>query len=1012
MRFRYTIEPVSPADVQIIYTGDTTDLTKDTNLRDSIINTSGSVQAIYVIVSPYTLDNLGNEKCTGFNDTLYYEITPALLNRDYAKTFVFDTLNIRCRGDNSGVIYLNSIGGITAYPTYDFYDLDYYFEGSEEFGDSVYNLSVGTYNIHVEDWSGCKADTSITLNQPDSLWSELETSVDIVCAGETADIFITPHGGTYYQETGINYGYSLTWLGTGSYPGGEPFPDTLYGSSFGEYSWEVTDSNGCVTGDTVLIESGNVVIFIQPGETYGDGEYGISCYGYDDGEVEIQTNSPGNQTLIYILYDEWWNVIDTRTTTTPFQYFSPLAPGKYYGTVETPNSCVTIDSTILTEPDELIIVDTSISHYHTLYNVSCFYSADGWIQVDEVTGGHGNYGYAWKDDGESVPDTDILLENIDAGDYQVIVTDPIGCFDTMNITLVAPPEIIVVVDSSNVDCFSESTGFITLSASGGLGTLEYYWPQFDTYGPGLINLPAGTYNYRVTDSVNCRVIDSVRLEESPDIILNSTISDYNGVEVACYNGNDGWIDIESSGGTGNHDYSWEFNGVPFDTTGRIENLESGTYDLTITDELSCEHEETFILNEPNLIEYSGLVTDKICEDYGTVVSTITGGIPFEGNIYNVLWSNGSTTYNLEGLSPGIYQITVTDRNLCSIFDSVEVGEESPMVIEIFILDSVQCNGFSNGRLGVWLENHTEPLIYNWDQSGENNPTLENVSAGLYAVTITDAHECISEDTIVVPEPNKLESDVLVEDAHCYDSADATVMLGAIGGNGGYYYWWDNQPMEGNIVENQHAGEHQLHILDRKGCQVEDVVVINQPEQIEIFALEGDIVSPDCEYSINGEITVTVEGGTPPYLYNWPEFENNTNHVESLGVGEYIIVVTDNQNCVVDQLFTLENRLPACLDIPSAFSPNNDGLNDMWIILNPSNWDIPISELYPNMIIEVYDRHGQKRWVSQPGYNHSTESGWNGEDGTGNILPVDTYYYFIHLNNGTGLIIQDIVTIFR
>jgi gliding motility-associated-like protein len=284
---------------------------------------------------------------------------------------------------------------------------------------------------------------------------------------------------------------------------------------------------------------------------------------------------------------------------------------------------------------------------------------------------------------------------------------------------------------------------------------------------------------------------------------------------------------------------------------------------------------------------------------------------------------------------------------------------------------------------------------------------------MYSVTVSDAHECVSEDTINVAEPDILEPDVIVEDAHCYDSADASVIFGATGGNGGYYYWWDNEPISGDIVENQHAGEHQLIVFDRKACQAEDVVSINQPEQIIIFAQEGDIISPDCEFSLNGEITITVEGGTPPYNYNWPEvFNNSTEHVEGLGVGSYTVVIIDNQNCTSEQVFTLENRLPACLEIPGAFTPNNDGRNDKWIILNPSNPEVPISELYPKMIIEIFDRLGQKQWISQPGYTDSVENGWNGEDRFGNVLPVDTYYYFIHLNNGTGLVIQDIVTIIR
>jgi hypothetical protein len=83
---------------------------------------------------------------------------------------------------------------------------------------------------------------------------------------------------------------------------------------------------------------------------------------------------------------------------------------------------------------------------------------------------------------------------------------------------------------------------------------------------------------------------------------------------------------------------------------------------------------------------------------------------------------------------------------------------------------------------------------------------------------------------------------------------------------------------------------------------------------------------------------------------------------------------------------------------------------MWIIRNPSNESIPVNLIYPEMIIEVYDRTGQKVWISEPGYSPNVEAGWDGRDKHGRLLPVDTYYYFVYLNNGSELVIQDIVTI--
>jgi len=334
-----------------------------------------------------------------------------------------------------------------------------------------------------------------------------------------------------------------------------------------------------------------------------------------------------------------------------------------------------------------------------------------------------------------------------------------------------------------------------------------------------------------------------------------------------------------------------------------------------------------------------------------------------------------------------------------------------MNIEIVIRDSIRCNGESNGRLAVDLLNAAQPVIYLWDDIPGSNEFLTDVAAGLHYVKVTDAHECISYDTLDVSEPDVMESDIYITDASCFDSTDALVELGTQGGNGGYYYLWNDTLVEGNTIENQSAGQYQLTIRDRKDCELIETVIIEQPEQLVIDASE--IIEPDCEYSNNGEITVSVQGGISPYTYNWPDFENNSsNNVTGIGPGNITVIVTDNHNCAAQKTFEIESRLTFCLEIPSAFSPNGDGTNDLWIIKHPSDERIAVAEVYSDLIIEVYDRTGQKVWISEAGYSQSVESGWDGRDKLGNYLPVDTYYYFVYLNNGSGRVEQDIVTIIR
>jgi gliding motility-associated-like protein len=1027
IHFRYSIEPISPTDVQFSYAGDTTELLKNTNLTDTIINTSSTVQGINVIVWPYLIDPTGTEKCPGISDTLYYEITPTLNIHDYAKTFVYDTLNLRCFKDNSGVIYLNSDGGITAYPSYDFYDLEYYFEGSPVAPntDSVYNLAAGEYTLNVQDWSGCTADTTITLNQPDSLWSHLFVSEDIVCQGETAIFTIYPHGGTYYFNGSDSLGYDIVWTLVGIYSGpgdgteGNPYPNPLVDASFGLYEWEVTDSNSCVSYGIDYFAPGNVNVFMEPKVTYGNG-YGISCNGYDDGKLLVTTDYSGTESLDFRLYDENWVRVDSSlNNTAPYHIFEPLPGGEYILTLEDPNGCHDTSYAELLEPDKLLISDTTISQYHNSFEVSCFYASDGSISIDAVTGGHGNYMYEWKQDGQILTETSSAIDDLVPGYYFVKVYDPIGCFDTLSVEMSAPPEIFVEVDSANIDCYGESTGSIELTGTGGLAPLRYEWPDLGVNGAQLMNIPVGTYVYKVSDNANCYIQDSVTLTQSPELGINQMVSDYSGYEIACNSGDDGWIEITSFGGVGNHTYAWEKEGTPVGSdASRIENLEQGIYHLTVTDEKMCEFTTSFTLGEPDPLEFRAETTPKICEVYGTIESDVQGGVPLENNQYELYWENEGnpvgTGYNLADLLPGLYSVTITDKNDCKHYDSVIIEEELSLEVDIYIIDSVSCKGSTDATLGIESDHATYPLIYSWDNGPEGDfPTYNNVGAGIHTVEIVDQSECLSKDTITVPEPESIQSDLQVNHAQCYDSADASVVFHATGGNGGYTYLWNNQAVENEYINNLRAGTYEVSIIDRKECELVEDVEILQPDSITLVIPDGGLVQPDCEYSQDGEILVLGQGGTPPYAYYWPEIEENeTDYVYGLNPGKYLVEVVDNNNCTTRKIITLESRLPACLDIPTAFSPNGDGLNDRWIIVNPSDPNIPVSVDYPDMVIEIYDRSGQKRWISEPGYTQNPETGWDGTDRNGNILPTDSYYYFVYLNNGTGLVLQDIITIIR
>ncbi|MBN2523454.1 MAG: gliding motility-associated C-terminal domain-containing protein, partial [Bacteroidales bacterium] len=1019
VRFRYTIVPDSPPDINFVYSADTFDLQKQDSIVDVITNLSSDVQGITIEVTPYLIDPSGNPKCEGITRTMNYEITPPLIMRDSAKSYIFDTLNLRCFKDNSGVIYFNSAGGISAYAAYDFYDLEYSFQGNPLLSgerDSMNNLAAGDYLIEVNDWSGCNEDTTITLNQPDSLWSHFEQIEDVICNGEIGVFEIVPEGGTRYYDAidDTSYGYEVTWDDVGTYPFMPPYPNPLPYVSTGFYSWHIYDSNGCYTDGAYQVIGENAQIQEFEAEpTYGEGafETGISCYGADDGQLYTRVQSSG-LNLDYYLYNEADVLLSSGSSFQQTYYYNDviLGPGLYYELVVTPSGCVDTAYYELTEPEPIRIDDTLYSIYNDYYNVSCFYSSDGSIALYGVNGSHSNYEYLWQNEGVTMPgETSNSIHDVTAGNYRVLITSDDLCTDTFEFELVTPSEIILSANVTNIDCYGDASGVIVLNSSGGIGPHEYSWETPGLSGSQASGLVADTYIYSVEDSLGCVVTDTTVLTQRPPITVQPDISDYNGFEIRCDDGSDGWISVLSEGGTGDHTYSWDFEGigVPGDTN-KITGLQEGTYNLQITDANACVFDTSYTLAAPSRIRITTTSHPKVCSTLGWIeTNSVRGGIPFPEDLYQLQWSNGSNEYVVNDLSDGTYYVTVTDFNSCSVVDSAIVELESSMEIKIQIRDSIQCQGYSNGVLGVDLLYETYPLQVFWN--GQPGDTLLNdVSTGEYTLMITDDNECISYDSIQVTEPGPIEPVIDVYDARCFDSTDAVVEFSATGSNGGFSYFWNDSLVQGPWIENQKAGEYQLSFVDRKGCSKIEIVIIEQPDKIEILTYDDDIFHPYCAYSDNGRIKVTVIGGIPPYNYEWLDQDVYTDTISNLGVGEYIILVTDNHGCTMQRVITLEPLLAACLDIPSAFTPNNDGYNETWVILDPSDESIPVSQTYPDLIIEVFDRNGRKVWTSSRGYTEP----WDGKDKYGRLLPVDTYYYFIHLNNGTGVIIQNIITIIQ
>ncbi|HRW22241.1 MAG TPA: gliding motility-associated C-terminal domain-containing protein, partial [Bacteroidales bacterium] len=212
--------------------------------------------------------------------------------------------------------------------------------------------------------------------------------------------------------------------------------------------------------------------------------------------------------------------------------------------------------------------------------------------------------------------------------------------------------------------------------------------------------------------------------------------------------------------------------------------------------------------------------------------------------------------------------------------------------------------------------------------------------------------------------------------------DGIIQISMTGGTPEYKYIWsdgNNEPNAQMLAE----GIYDIRITDQHDCLVDTSIEIIEPEKLLIYPV---IQQPTCPDIQNGFIELNINGGRTPYMVYWENgsFDENLYNIRS---GIYDVVITDSSLCEIDTSFTIRSAHPFCFDIPTAFSPNNDGFNDKWVI--------DMKGLYPGAEIEVFDRTGSRVFYSK-GYDESKY--WDGTY-NGKKLPMDAYYYIIYLRNG-------------
>ncbi|MFA7082544.1 MAG: gliding motility-associated C-terminal domain-containing protein [Bacteroidales bacterium] len=366
-----------------------------------------------------------------------------------------------------------------------------------------------------------------------------------------------------------------------------------------------------------------------------------------------------------------------------------------------------------------------------------------------------------------------------------------------------------------------------------------------------VYLMESQYVYIRVEQDGCFGIDSVWIN------FTGTGLEIQKTDILCYGDENGTATAIINGGISPHYYEWSNN--VSGTVSTINNLIPGNYSLTITDDRGCKSTQSFIIENPNQLNFSFTKTNNPCE--GICIAEITlnpnGGVA----PYSILWSNASTSFSLNNLCTSLYTFTITDKNNCQLNDTIQILNDSNFVTVITKKD-LNCIEASKGEATANVAGGTEPYLYSWS-NGEETKKITDLSIGDYWVITTDQYGCKSYDTVTLINKDILKDfEMGASDTEIYDGQPITLFCTDIEG---ISYQWSpptyvsrpNQPT--TIAIPLTSITYQIFATDNNGCNFTDsirikVEIINCGEP-NIFI--PNIFTPNSDGK-NDEIRVTGE----------------------------------------------------------------------------------------------------------------------------------------------------------
>lgn len=410
----------------------------------------------------------------------------------------------------------------------------------------------------------------------------------------------------------------------------------------GEYRGTITDANGC----TQNIEA--YVAEPAPLQIVNDAVINPTFCGTPTGEIHI---SATGGTLSYeYLWNDGFNQPDRNA----------IGAGVYSVTISDENGCMTVETYTLNDPTAAEIILENTQHLVCQGKNKGAADITVKLQNDATT-----YSVSWSNG-----NNDEDLSQVSSGNYYVLITDNNNCTAAKTISINAPNAIRLQEKITPVSCKNMSNGAIDLNISGGTAPYDIAWNTHENT-EDIQGLMSGEYSVIVVDAQGCMTSASYTVHSPEALQITATAED----ELF---GNDGKIEVQTTGGTAPYAYSWN-NGAHGDN---LNNVSAGTYSVIVTDKNGCTENLSMNIQAKSEISENSLLHMHLFPNPSTGEMNIKFSKSVNGSLQiialngqqllNTSLNNISYQLDLSAYATGMYYMVVKPENGQAIATSFSI----------------------------------------------------------------------------------------------------------------------------------------------------------------------------------------------------------------------------------------------------------------------------------------------------------------------------------------------------